>query len=93
MSHSLGIFVGVQPSPLDFMQADEALTPDALQAAHSAQSMWTLENCYPLLPYSAVVLESVERREIPPSHLALSRNLTRPRDAHKNNGSGPVPAG
>ena len=79
----------MQPSPLDFMQADQVLSTDALAAAHSALSMWTLEHCFPLLPYSAIVLESVPEGDIPPPHVVLSHKLNGTAGAHKNNGAGP----
>lgn len=74
------------------MHADEALLPTAVTAAHSAMSMWTLEHSYPMLPYSALVLESVPQEEVLPAHRPLSRTLDRPRDPHKANGAGPPPA-
>lgn len=66
-----------KPPPLDFLQADEALDKSAVAAAHSAMAMWTLEHCYPMLPYSAVVLESVAESEVPPAHLPLPKDLKR----------------
>lgn len=69
--------VFMQPPPLDFLQADEALDKSAVAAAHSAMAMWTLEHCYPMLPYSAVVLESVAESEVPPAHLPLPKDLKR----------------
>ena len=80
---------GEQPAPLDVLRADEALAPEAVEAAHSAMSMWTLEHSYPMLPYSAVVLESVPDSEVLPAHIPLSRKLDAPRDPHKANGVGP----
>ena len=74
------------------MLADEALAPEAVAAAHSAAAMWTLEHSYPMLPYSAVVLESVEESQMLPAHVPLTRTLESSREAVKNNGAGPGPS-
>lgn len=48
-----------QPAPYDALVDDGALTPDQLAAARAAASTWLADGAYPLLPYSALVLESV----------------------------------
>ena len=73
------------------MQADQALSADALAAAHSALSMWTLEHCFPMLPYSAIVMESVPEGDMPPADAVLSHKLDSIASTHKNNGAGPRP--
>ena len=82
----------LQPAPLDVLKADEALAPEAVAAAHSATSMWTLEHSYPMLPYSSIVLESVDQSEMLPAHLPLSRTLQQPRVQAESNGAGPTSA-
>ncbi|KAG1669600.1 hypothetical protein FOA52_006373 [Chlamydomonas sp. UWO 241] len=46
-------------SPYDCLVADEALSEAEVQAARSAQAMWTASGQAPLLPWSCVVMESV----------------------------------
>ena len=48
-----------QAAPYDFLQADDDLSQEQLDSARAQMSMWTSEGCYPLLPYSSVVLEAV----------------------------------
>jgi hypothetical protein len=49
----------MQAAPYDFLEADNELTQDQVDTARAQMSMWTSEGCYPLLPYSSVVLEAV----------------------------------
>ena len=51
--------LNLQVAPLDFLQADDLLTEEALQLAHKESHMWTAEGWYPLLPRACCVLESV----------------------------------
>ena len=54
----------LQAAPLDFLQADEVLQPATWQVAQAAASVWTQSLFCPMLPYSAVVLVSVEDPEV-----------------------------
>lgn len=47
-------------APFDILIADERLSGEAVQAAQAAQEMWTLQNTYPMLPWSCILLKSVE---------------------------------
>ena len=78
----------LQPAPLDVLKADESLAPEAAAAAHSAMSVWTLEHCYPMLPYSSVVLESVDEYEMLPERLPPSRSLQQLNESNGSNGVG-----
>ena len=49
----------MQAAPYDFLAVDDALTQDQLDSAKAQMGMWTSEGCYPLLPYSSIVLEAV----------------------------------
>ncbi|DBB07506.1 TPA: Iron-sulfur assembly protein 1 [Trebouxia sp. C0006] len=50
-------------APYDFLEADHDLSPDQVDTARAQMSMWTSEGCYPLLPYSSVVLEAVPEQQ------------------------------
>lgn len=47
-------------SPFDALVSDERLSQEDIQAARAASDMWTCQNMYPMLPWSCIVLESVE---------------------------------
>ena len=47
-------------APFDALVVDERLSEADKQAAHAALDMWTRQNSYPMLPWSCIVLESVE---------------------------------
>lgn len=49
----------MQAAPYDFLEADDELSQDQVDNARAQMGMWTSEGCYPLLPYSSVVLEAV----------------------------------
>lgn len=49
----------LQPAPYDALVDDGRLPPAALAAARAAASTWLADGAYPLLAYSAIVLESV----------------------------------
>jgi len=53
----------MQAAPYDFLEADHDLSPDQVDTARAQMSMWTSEGCYPLLPYSSVVLEAVPEQQ------------------------------
>lgn len=46
-------------APYDILVADERLPEVEVAAAKAASRMWTLENSYPMLPWSCVILDSV----------------------------------
>lgn len=60
--------MALQVAPLDFLQADEALSPQILEAALAAGTMWTQALQYPMLAYSAVVLVSKDGNQATPAH-------------------------
>ena len=57
----------MQAAPLDFLEADEALQPEVQRTAREAGSMWTQSLLCPMLPWSAVVLVSVDDPHSVPS--------------------------
>ena len=71
LAHSLPIADLLQVAPLDFLEADEALKPELLEAAQAAGTMWTQSLCYPMLAYSAVVLVSKDGNKALPGHKRL----------------------
>jgi isoamylase len=46
-------------APFDCLTVDEVLTEEDVEAAKASMGMWTLQNQYPMLPWSCVILESV----------------------------------
>ena len=46
-------------APYDILVADERLPAVEVSASRAALGMWTQEHCYPMLPWSCIVLESV----------------------------------
>ncbi|KAL3147709.1 Iron-sulfur assembly protein 1 [Trebouxia sp. C0010 RCD-2024] len=46
-------------APYDFLHVDEDLSQEQLDSARAQMGMWTSEGCYPLLPYSSIVLEAM----------------------------------
>ena len=63
---------GLQVAPLDFLQPDEDLKPELLDAARAAGIMWTQALQYPMLAYSAVVLVSEDGDTAPPANKKLA---------------------
>ena len=53
----------MQAAPYDFLEADDELSQDQVDTARAQMGMWTSEGCYPLLPYSSVVLEAVPEQQ------------------------------
>lgn len=53
----------MQAAPYDFLEADDDLSQDQVDTARAQMGMWTSEGCYPLLPYSSVVLEAVPEQQ------------------------------
>ena len=53
----------MQAAPYDFLQVDEDLSQEQLDSARAQMGMWTSEGCYPLLPYSSIVLEAVPEQQ------------------------------
>ena len=49
----------MQAAPYDFLEADSELSQEQVDTARAQMGMWTSEGCYPLLPYSSIVLEAV----------------------------------
>lgn len=49
----------MQAAPYDFLHVDEDLSQEQLDSARAQMGMWTSEGCYPLLPYSSIVLEAM----------------------------------
>lgn len=54
----------MQAAPYDFLEVDEALSQEQMDSARAQMSMWTSEGCYPLLPYSSIVLEAVPEQQL-----------------------------
>jgi isoamylase len=46
-------------APFDVLVADDQLPEEEVAAQRASMDMWKLEHCYPMLPWSSVVLESV----------------------------------
>ena len=57
------VFTCMQAAPYDFLQVDEDLSQGQLDSARAQMGMWTSEGCYPLLPYSSIVLEAVPEQQ------------------------------
>lgn len=53
----------VQAAPYDFLHVDDDLSQEQLDSARAQMAMWTSEGCYPLLPYSSIVLEAVPEQQ------------------------------
>ena len=53
----------MQVAPYDFLHADDDLSQEQLDSARAQMGMWTSEGCYPLLPYSSIVLEAVPEQQ------------------------------
>lgn len=53
----------MQAAPYDFLHVDDDLSQDQLDSARAQMGMWTSEGCYPLLPYSSIVLEAVPEQQ------------------------------
>ncbi len=53
----------MQAAPYDFLEADEELSQQQVNSARVQMGMWTSESCYPLLPYSSIVLEAVPEQQ------------------------------
>lgn len=67
----------MQAAPYDFLHVDDDLSQEQLESAKAQMGMWTSEGCYPLLPYSSIVLEAVPEQQPqkgrPPAAAAQSR--------------------
>ena len=50
----------LQPAPYDILVADSALSEASIGTALAGSRMWTADHLYPLLPWSAIVLKSVQ---------------------------------
>lgn len=53
----------VQAAPYDFLHVDDGLSQEQLDSARAQMGTWTSEGCYPLLPYSSIVLEAVPEQQ------------------------------
>ena len=53
----------MQVAPYDFLHVDDDLSQEQLESARAQMGMWTSEGCYPLLPYSSIVLEAVPEQQ------------------------------
>ena len=53
----------MQAAPYDFLEADDQLSLEQLECARAQMGMWTCEGCYPLLPYSSILLEAVPQQQ------------------------------
>lgn len=53
----------MQVAPYDFLLVDDDLSQEQLDSARAQMAMWTSEGCYPLLPYSSIVLEAVPEQQ------------------------------
>ena len=74
----------MQAAPYDFLQVDDDLSQEQLDSARAQMSMWTAEGCYPLLPYSSIVLEAVPEQQSQkgrPAAAAQSRQALPPDNA------------
>jgi isoamylase len=49
----------MQVAPFDVLVADERLPEEEVAAQRASMEMWKLEHCYPMLPYSSIVMESL----------------------------------
>eukprot|EP01025_Chloroclados_australasicus_P040944 TRINITY_DN4311_c0_g3_i3.p1 TRINITY_DN4311_c0_g3~~TRINITY_DN4311_c0_g3_i3.p1 ORF type:complete len:1016 (-),score=89.58 TRINITY_DN4311_c0_g3_i3:312-3314(-) len=50
-----------KPAPYDFLQEDSSLSAQELVQVHNNLAMWTQNNQYPMLPWSAIMLECVHQ--------------------------------
>eukprot|EP01026_Neomeris_dumetosa_P078831 TRINITY_DN855_c0_g1_i4.p1 TRINITY_DN855_c0_g1~~TRINITY_DN855_c0_g1_i4.p1 ORF type:complete len:273 (+),score=35.70 TRINITY_DN855_c0_g1_i4:90-908(+) len=48
-----------KPAPFDFLQEDASLSKEEIQQVYYNVSMWTDNDSYPMLPWSAIMLESI----------------------------------
>lgn len=55
-----------QVAPYDVLVADERLPAEEVAAQRAALEMWKLEHCYPMLPRSCIIMESVPEGVRPP---------------------------
>ena len=55
----------MQVAPYGFLEADGELDQEQVDTARAQTGMWTSEGCYPLLPYSSIVLEAVPEQQGP----------------------------
>ena len=81
------MFTCVQAAPYDFLQVDEDLSQEQLDSARAQMGMWTSEGCYPLLPYSSIVLEAVPEQQSQkgkPPAAAQSRQAPLPLHSDEN---------
>ena len=53
----------MQVAPYDFLHVDDDLSQEQLESARAQMGMWTSEGCYPLLPYSSIVLEAMPEQQ------------------------------
>lgn len=53
-------------APYDVLVADERLPAEEVAAQRAALEMWKLEHCYPMLPRSTIIMESVPEGVRPP---------------------------
>ncbi len=59
----------MQVAPFDVLVPDERLPEEEVAAQRASMEMWKLEHCYPMLPYSSIVMESLPedaKPEMPP---------------------------
>lgn len=63
LAHGTMCIMCIQAAPYDFLQVDEDLSQEQLDSARAQMGMWTSEGCYPLLPYSSIVLEAVPEQQ------------------------------
>lgn len=66
-----------QVAPFDVLVADERLPEEEVAAQRASMEMWKLSHCYPMLPWSCIVMESVAELDIPgmPQHRKKGKDM------------------